>query len=97
MIESQIINIGLGIIAVIISLLSYYFYIRSKIAGAAAGAIDDAEQVDKTGEEKLELATEQVYALVPIMLKGFITKDFVRQLVQEAFNKIEDYARKQKK
>lgn len=95
MLEAQIISVLLGIVSVLVTLVSYYFYIRGRITGAVSGAINDAEQADKTGEEKLELAVEQVYFLVPVLFKAIITKTFVRQLVQETFNKIEEYAVKQ--
>lgn len=95
MLESTIINYILGIIAVIISFVSYYFYIRSQVISAATKAVDDAEQEDKTGEEKLNQATEQVYSLVPVILKGIITKQFVKHVIQDTFDKIQNYAKKQ--
>lgn len=39
----QIISIVLLVVTVIVSLLSYYLYIRGKILAAAAGAINDSE------------------------------------------------------
>ncbi len=90
-----IISIALTVFSIIVTFVSYYFYIRGKLHKAAAGAITNAEQDDKTGEEKLELAVEQVYSLIPISLKPFIHKKSVRKIVQAAFDKIEDYAQKQ--
>lgn len=95
MAASEIFNIVLGILTVVSSFASYYFYIRGVVAKSAAEAVDKAEQDGKTGEEKLTLAVEQLYALVPLLLKGIITKDFVAALVQAAFDKIEAYAKKQ--
>lgn len=92
-----IINLILGVLAIVASFVGWYFYIRGRAYKAAEGAIDDAEQDGKTGAEKLEIATEQVYAIIPIALKPFITKDIVRGIVQAAFDKIEAYAEKQVK
>lgn len=90
-----IVSIVLGVLAVLVTFVSYYLYIRGKVYQAAAGAVDDAEQSDKTGEEKLNLAVQQIYALVPAVLKPILSEEFIRQIVQAAFDKIEAYAQKQ--
>jgi len=92
-----IINLILGILAIVASFVGWYFYVKGKAYKAAEGAVDDAEQDGKTGAEKLEIATDQVYAIIPVVLKPFITKDIVRDIVQAAFDKIEAYAEKQVK
>ena len=92
---SLLINIALAILALLISFVSYYFYIKSKIYKEVSGAVRDAESPGKTGPEKLGLATAQAYALVPPVLKPFISRELVKQLVQATFNKIEAYAVKQ--
>lgn len=95
MLVSQIINIVLGVLAAVISFISYYFYIKSIITKEAAKAIEGAEIDGKTGVEKLEIATAQVYALVPVFLKTIISKNFIKLFVQQVFDKIEEYAKKQ--
>lgn len=90
-----IISLVLAGLALIVTFIGHYFYVRGKLHKAAAGAITNAEQDDKTGEEKLELAVDQVYGLVPASLKVFIHRSSVRKIVQAAFDKIEDYAKKQ--
>ncbi|MEG1609532.1 MAG: hypothetical protein RR348_06650 [Clostridia bacterium] len=92
---SQIINIVLGVLAVLVSFISYYFYIKSIITKETAKAVERAEIEGKTGAEKLEIATAQVYALVPVFLKSIISREFTKQLIQQAFDKIEAYAKKQ--
>ncbi|MCH5164167.1 MAG: hypothetical protein J1F36_04045 [Clostridiales bacterium] len=91
----QIISIILGVIAVIISFIGYYFYIRSKIMSAATGAVNNSELEDKVGEEKLELAVEEICALIPSFMKPLFPCSFIREVVQAAFDKIEEYAKKQ--
>ena len=90
-----IISLVLAGLSLIVTFIGHYFYVRGKLHKAAAGAITNAEQDDKTGEEKLELAVDQVYGLVPASLKVFIHRSSVRKIVQAAFDKIEDYAKKQ--
>ncbi|MEG1608741.1 MAG: hypothetical protein RR348_02625 [Clostridia bacterium] len=92
---SIVINVALGFAAVIISFVSYFFYVKSILEKAATGAIDSAEIDGKKGVEKLDIATEQVFALVPTFLKIVITRDIVKNMVQDAFDKIEAYAKKQ--
>ena len=92
-----IISILLGIISIAVTFLSYYLYIKEKITSAAVGAINEAEVEDKTGEEKMEFAVAQVYALVPKVLKPIFTKAVIKQLVQVAFDKIKAFAIKQNK
>ncbi len=92
---SEIINIILGVLSIVISLIGYYFYIKQRIAKAATDAVNDAEQDGKTGEEKMEIAVAQVYALIPTMYKPIITRSVVQSIVQIAFDKIEAYAKKQ--
>lgn len=90
-----IISLALTGLTLLMTFIGHYFYVRGKLHKAAAGAITNAEQDEKTGAEKLELAVEQVYSLVPTSLKVFIHRRTVRKIVQAAFDKIEDYAKKQ--
>ena len=92
---AQIINIVLAVLSVAATFVGYYFYIRGKAYKAAQDAVDQAEQDDKTGEEKLAAAVEQVYALIPAVLKPIISREIVKGIVQAAFEKIESYAKKQ--
>ena len=87
----------MGIIALLSTFISYYFHIKEKIGKAASGAIDSAEESGGVGAEKFEMAVEQLNALIPRVIKPFITDDLVRKLVQETFDSIESYARKQHK
>lgn len=71
---AQIVNIILGVLSVVISFIGYYFYIRQKVSQAATNAVNDAEQDGKTGKEKLQAATEQVYAIIPAVMKPIIPR-----------------------
>lgn len=94
---TMILTIVFGVVAVVVTFLSYYFKIKSKIQSAAEDAINMAEELDKIGEEKLLIAVEQVYGLIPAVTKPFISKEVVKGLVQITFDKMEEYALKQKK
>lgn len=92
---SSILTIVFAIISIIVSVLSYYLYIRKKITDAAAGAVNDAEDLDKAGEEKKAAAVDAIYSIIPAIIKPLFSKAFIAQIVQAAFDKIEAYAKKQ--
>lgn len=93
--KEQIINILLAVLAVVVSFIGYYFYIKAKATKAAESAIDEAEKEDKTGVEKLNEATDAVMLLIPVILRPILKRDVVKGIVQSAFDKIEAYAKKQ--
>lgn len=95
--KETIFNVVFALLAVFFICLSYYFYIRAKINATTEDAVNNAEQDDKTAAEKMSLAVEQIYGIVPIALKPFITKKTIQAIVQKAFDSIEAYAEKQKK
>ena len=95
MTTAKILDIVLSVLAVAISFLSYYLAIRAKINKAAADAVDNAEEPGKLGKEKLDEAVEQIYALVPPLLKPLFSRAFIASLVQSVFDKMESYAKKQ--
>lgn len=95
MAATEIISIVLGVLTVAACFVGYYFYVRAKITKAAAGAVDVAENEDKSGQEKMQIAVDQLCALIPVFLKPILTRAVVQGIVQAAFDKIEAYAKKQ--
>lgn len=89
------INIALGVLAIGVTLFSYYLAIKNKIEEAAKDAINIAEDCDKIGKEKMEIAVEQVYAVIPAIVKPVFPKDFIEQIIQEVFDKMTEFAEKQ--
>lgn len=93
---AEIISLVLGIVGFITTCLSYYFAIRYKIKSSCEDAINNAEDSGESAEGKLELAVEQVYAIIPAIVKPIFTKAIVRQMVQATFDKIKAFAEKEK-
>lgn len=89
------INIALGVLAIGVTLFSYYLAVKNKIEQAAKDAINIAEDCDKIGKEKMEIAVEQVYAVIPAIVKPVFPKDFIEQIIQEVFDKMTEFAEKQ--
>ena len=89
--DATILTIIFSIVSIIATYISYYFSVRAKIQEAAETAIVDAEELDAIGQEKMAVAVEQVYSLVPIGLKPFFTRATIEQIIQYTFDRIEDY------
>lgn len=90
-----ILTIAGGLIALAATLLSYYYSIKDSIRNAAEGAINSAENLDKIGEEKMAIAVEQVYELIPSVAKPFFPKSTIQSIIQIVFDQMEEYAQKQ--
>lgn len=94
---NEILNIVLVLIGVVITFVTYYFKVKNKLQDAVNGSINNAEQEGVSGEDKMNQVVNDLYSLVPIAYKGIFNKEFIRKLVQKAFDKIEEYANKQNK
>jgi len=87
---------ALSIICTLIAIvLGYYQFIKKKIEQDALDAINKAEDTDKIGEEKLKDAVETVYSLLPVVAKPFISEKLLEVVIQQVFDKVEEYAQKQ--
>ena len=94
---NEILNIVLVVLGVVITFVTYYFKVKNKLQDAVNGSINNAEQEGVSGEDKMNQVVNDLYSLVPIAYKGIFNKEFIRKLVQKAFDRIEEYANKQNK
>lgn len=92
---NEILNIVLVVLGVVITFVTYYFKVKNKLQDAVNGSINNAEQEGVPGEDKMNQVVNDLYSLVPVAYKGIFNKEFIRKLVQKAFDKIEEYANKQ--
>lgn len=92
---NEILNIVLVVLGVVITFVTYYFKVKNKLQDAVNGSINNAEQEGISGEDKMNQVVNDLYSLVPVAYKGIFNKEFIRKLVQKAFDKIEEYANKQ--
>ena len=75
--------------------IGYYLYIKRVIESQVPDAINGAENSGKPGCEKFQEAVDTVYSVIPVVVRPFLTRTLVETLVQEVFDKMEEYARKQ--
>lgn len=92
-----IINIVMAVVAVGSLCVTGYVNIKKKIQLEAENAINDAEDTDLVGAEKMEQAIDSVLAALPRVALTFVTRDAIRKVIQTVFDGMETYARKQQK
>lgn len=90
-----ILNVLLAIAAVVLAFVGYYFYVRNKIQAALNGEISDEENSEAKAKAKRQEVVDRLQVLVPAVLRPFLTQKVLTALVQAAFDKIEEYAKKQ--
>ena len=93
--ETTILTIIFAVLAVISTFASYFLQVKAKVYSKTESAVNDAEQEDKTAEEKMAFAVEQIYSIIPTLAKPIFTRKVIEKIVQKAFDKIEEYAKKQ--
>ena len=92
---NQILNIALIILTILSTLIGYYFKIKEKVLKEINGLINNAEDGESIGKDKMQSVVDNLYKLVPAPYKGILNKNVLERMVQLAFDKIEEYAKKQ--
>lgn len=92
---NNILPVLISLLTVLLTGLSYYFYIRAKISDATTSAINIAEDSDKVKEQKMALAVSEIRRILPPGASLFISDKFIENIIQKAFDKIEEYVHKQ--
>ena len=90
-----VLTILAGACTLLAAFIGYYLYIKRIIESEVPDAINGAEDTGKPGAEKFQEAVDTVYSVIPAVIRPFITRTLIETLVQEVFDKMEEYARKQ--
>ena len=91
-----ILSIALAVVSVALVLITYYLDVKKKVQESVNGAINEAEDTDEKGENKMAMVVNSIYYdIVPKVLRPILTKTRIEGIVQKAFDKIEEYAQKQ--
>lgn len=93
--QETLLTILAGLCTLVAAFIGYYMYIKRVIESRVPDAINGAEDTQMAGAEKFEEAVDTVYAVIPVVIRPFITRTLVETLVQEVFDKMEAYAEKQ--
>ena len=92
-----ILTISFALLTIIVTIYSYYLAIRKKVEACALDAINEAEELEAVGKEKMRAAVDTVYSIVPLVAKPFLSKELIEVIIQSIFDKVEEYAKKQTK
>lgn len=95
---SEIINIVLVVLTIVVGFVSLYFKANTKLYAKVTGFITAAEglyQDANSGGQKFEWVIGQLYALIPAPVRPFIPKSILAAIVQNIFNQVAAYATKQ--
>ena len=97
MTPDMMINILQIVAYVVLGGLALYFQTNTKLQSFANDYIAEAEKVykdtTKTGGTKMNYVIDKLYELVPTYMKPFFPRELVQAIVQNAFDKIEDYTK----
>lgn len=91
----EIVSIVLAVLVVVFGFVSYYFYIRNKIQQAIASGIDNAEELEQIGEEKMAVVISALKQIIPAIVRPFISDSLLESLVQSVFDSMKAFAEKQ--
>lgn len=94
---SEIVNIVLVVVSVVLAGLSYYLDVKKRILEMANTEISNAEDTDKKNAEKMAYVVAQLKTIVPKAVRFIFTDKVIEKIVQKAWDAIEDYAKKQHK
>ena len=79
--------------------LALWYQGNAKISGRVTALIQRAEELysdlTKAGGAKFEWVVGQLYELIPLVVRPFVPRRLVEQVVQTTFDAIEGYARMQ--
>lgn len=75
--------------------LVHYLIIRFNLQKAINENINNAEELEKAGSEKMIACVDSLYDLIPVWLKIFFNKTTIEKWVQHSFDKMCEWAKKQ--
>ena len=96
MTTDQIFTVILAIATAGFAVLSYYLVIMKTITDESLRAIVSVEDLDIIGEEKMALAVEAVYSIMPSIAKVFVSRKMLEIIIQAIFDQVKAFAEKQR-
>lgn len=87
------------VLYVVLGGIALYFNYNTKLNQNVTGYIKDAEEFykdsTKAGGEKFDWVCDQLYRLIPAPFRLVFTEEMIDEIVQKAFDAIENYAKTQ--
>lgn len=91
----MIVDILIYIFLFLIVILNTYFSMLSKVKIYSADVINYVEDLSIDGINKMKLAVEKTKDVIPFIFKILFTESKIETIIQETFDKMECYSKKQ--
>lgn len=92
-----ILDICLAVLSITLAGITYYVDTKNRIQDKINGEIAKAEGTGEVGAVKMAYVVENIYKIVPKIMRPIFTKKVIEKIAQKAFDKIEEYAEKRAK
>ncbi len=97
--KTLLINIVWAAVCFILSVVAQFFatYLKAKgiITEEAAHQIAVAEEafstVEHAGRQKMQLCIDALYAMIPVQVRMFFSREMIGEIVQKIFDQVEKY------
>ncbi len=93
------ISIIMAVVAIIVGGLCAYYRTNAKLKERAVELINIAEgmytDATKQGGRRFTWVCDQLYSIIPLWLKTFLTREAVGRIVQTAFDWMQGFAKQQ--
>ncbi len=93
---NEILNIVLTVLVVAMGAYSTYLSTGKDIYSKVSYLINEAKNLDLIGKEKMALVVEQLYNIVPLPWKKFLTKEKLESIAQGVYDNMNAFAQKNK-
>lgn len=91
----MVLNIILTVLSVALLLVSGWIGIKKKIRDEAEGVINEAEDTELKGSQKMQYAVERIEAILPAAIRPIVSRDTIESGLQIVFDGMEKFAKKQ--
>ena len=90
--KATIMNIVLVVLCTAIYGVQLYFKTRGSIFESASQLISEIESSGLLGSDKMAFVVSQLLGLIPLPLKNVFTEERLRELAQQVFENMKQYA-----
>lgn len=87
-------NIIITIVSIVIALVAVAYKIKSNFIAQISKFINDAQDLELTGPEKMEYVISWIKDIIPRLFKVIFNDKTLNQIAQNIYNDMKEYAKK---
>lgn len=87
-------NIIITIVSIVIALVAVAYKIKSNFIAKISKFINDAQDLELTGPEKMEYVISWIKDIIPRLFKVIFNDKTLNQIAQNIYNDMKEYAKK---